>query len=58
MDKTAAVEIHRMDRAVVVGRKTVDQLELLQAQDWGTGRDVKPRRGGLGRTWSGTGNIE
>jgi len=49
--------MHIMDRAVVVGHRTVDQLEFLQAQDWGTGRGAGPRRGGLGRTWSGTGST-
>jgi len=60
MNKTAAAEMHRTDRAVVEGHKMVvrlDRLELLQAQGWGMGRGVGPSRRGLGRTKSGTGST-
>jgi len=57
MDKTAAAEVHRTDRAVAVGCKTVDRLELIQVHCRGLGKGAGPSRGGLGRTCSATGST-
>lgn len=57
LDKTAAAEVYRTDRAVAAGRKTMDRLELLQEHCRGMGKGTGSSKGGLGRMCSATGST-